>query len=123
MFSDEHQTFRYASGSENLSSGVAGGGIVALALGGEHNSEIARRTGDWILRRPFHTYNRGPSGHDRFHYSAYYCSQAMFQLGGDYWTRFYPPLMKLLVDNQNEDGSWDAEAVALWPHSTNSRNS
>ena len=39
------------------------------------------------------------------------CSQAMFQLGGDYWTRFYPPLMKLLTENQNEDGSWDAEAV------------
>lgn len=43
------------------------------------------------------------------HYSAYYCSQAMFQLGGDYWKQFYPRFMNVLLENQNADGSWSPE--------------
>ncbi|MCA9078585.1 MAG: hypothetical protein KDA93_26400 [Planctomycetaceae bacterium] len=27
-------------------------------------------------------------------------------MGGDYWSRFYPPLLKTLVDNQRPDSSW-----------------
>ena len=46
---------------------------------------------------------------DRYHYSAYYCSQAVFQLGNEYWSKFYPPLMNALIDNQQPDGSWDRE--------------
>jgi hypothetical protein len=42
-------------------------------------------------------------------YSAYYCSQAMFQLGGEHWSRFYPPLMSTLARNQRPDGSWNRE--------------
>ena len=34
----------------------------------------------------------------------------MFQLGGNYWQRFFPPLLKALVANQHADGSWDAES-------------
>jgi hypothetical protein len=35
----------------------------------------------------------------------------MFQLGGDYWAKFYPPLASMLIENQRADGSWDAEAA------------
>jgi hypothetical protein len=40
-----------------------------------------------------------------------YCSQAMFQLGGDYWKQFFPRLLKVLADAQRGDGSWDPEAA------------
>jgi hypothetical protein len=33
----------------------------------------------------------------------------MFQLGGDYWRRFFPPLAETLTRHQSEDGSWDPE--------------
>ena len=36
----------------------------------------------------------------------------MFQLGGDYWSKFYPPLMKTLVEHQRPDGSWDRESAS-----------
>jgi len=94
----------YASG------GTVGGGIVALAMGGEHHTEMAQAGGRWILKHPFTHYNRRQQSDDRYHYSAYYCSQAMFQLGGKYWERFYPDLQKVLLTNQQRDGSWDREA-------------
>ena len=47
---------------------------------------------------------------DRFFYGAFFCSQAMFQLGGDYWRGFYPILLRTLTDNQRADGSWHLES-------------
>lgn len=98
--SDEH----YASG------GSVGGGVVAMAMGGEHNTDIAESCGKWILDNPFDQYNRRRQKDDRYHYSAYYCSQAMFQLGGRFWEEFYPPFQETLLENQRRDGSWEEEA-------------
>lgn len=85
---------------------MAGAGIVSLSMGGQHESDSAQQTAQWMKRQPFGSYQRV----DRYHYSAYYCSQAAFQLGGQYWAEFYPPLMTALVENQRRDGSWDREA-------------
>jgi hypothetical protein len=106
-FDAQQGTFTYnLPGGANLATrGTAGGAIVSLSLGGEHQSEIALRAGDWVLQQSFEQYNRGIA----YHYGAYYCSQAMFQLGGDYWQQFFPPLAEVLMDNQSSDGSWDTE--------------
>jgi hypothetical protein len=89
--------------------GMVGAGVVCLALGGEHQSETAKIAGDWILHSSFASYNRGSREEDRYHFGAFYCSQAMFQLGGDYWHRFFPPLLTALAEAQHADGSWDPE--------------
>ena len=83
--------------------GVVGAGIVALSLAGQHNTEMAQQAGQWVLRNGFDEYNGTPHYKDRYHYSAYYCSQAMFQLGGKYWSTFFPPLMRTLVKHQRRD--------------------
>jgi hypothetical protein len=41
-----------------------------------------------------------------FHYTVYYTSQAMFQLGNNYWNVHRPHLHKLLLDSQQQNGSW-----------------
>jgi hypothetical protein len=114
-FDSNERAFVYAlSGFRRVTTrGMVGAGVVSLALGGEHHSETARLAGDWILATSFEPYNRDRSGddRDRYHFAAFYCSQAMFQLGGDYWKRFFPPLLKVLADNQHDDGSWDPEAT------------
>jgi hypothetical protein len=93
------------------SRGMVGAGILSLSLGGRHQTEIARRAGDWLLAHPFSIYGQTVGGRgDRFHYSAYYCSQAMAQLGGTYWKGFFPPLVKCFLQNQSIDGAWGAEA-------------
>jgi hypothetical protein len=91
--------------------GMVGAGIVSLALGGEHQSETAKIAGGWILEHPFEPYNGSYGQEDRYHYGAFYCSQAMFQLGGEYWHRFFPRLLQVLADAQRADGSWDIEAL------------
>jgi hypothetical protein len=81
-----------------------GTGILALEICGKdwHRSAASRRAGAYLLqhkqrwRSPF------------FSYGIYYCSQAMFQLGGNYWKSYQPHLHKVLLDNQNSiNGSWN----------------
>ncbi|MCA9074112.1 MAG: terpene cyclase/mutase family protein [Planctomycetaceae bacterium] len=107
-YRDKYGAFIYGHSSYDgvPTRGTAGGGIVCLSLGGEHNTDIARETGRWILNQSFDRYNNGAGP---YHYGAYYCSQAMFQLGGDYWERFYPRFVDSLTRFQGNDGSWDIE--------------
>ena len=105
------QTFRYRR-SRTYSRGLTASGVLALSLGGEHKTEMAHEAGQWLLTQSFEPFNRSRNSHDRYFYSAYYCSQAMFQLGGEYWSEFYPRLLKTLAENQRADGSWDRERSA-----------
>ena len=41
-----------------------------------------------------------------YSYGIYYCSQAMFQLGDNYWNSFRTKLHDQLLPNQNSSGSW-----------------
>jgi len=102
-FDPARGTFVYCIvAGRNTTAAMAGAGIISFSMGGRHNSEPAIRAGEWMARQRFDRYG----GMERYHYSAYYCSQAAYQLGGDYWSHFYPPLMKTLVGNQRADGSW-----------------
>jgi hypothetical protein len=104
-------TFWYAlRGAEHVTTrAMVGAGILSLSLGGRHQTEEALRAGRWVLAHPFDKYRGKVTKLDRFFYGSFYCSQAMFQLGGKYWTEFYPPLLHTLSTNQRPDGSWDRE--------------
>ena len=108
-FDPQRGTFMYYIGYPTSKRSMAGAGIYALALGGVHDSETARSVADWLLKYPFDRYNEGITHKDRFHYSAYYCAMAMFQMGGRYWDEFYPTLARTLIANQSADGSWQPE--------------
>ena len=96
-------------GNERWSRGMCGVGVVSLAMGGEHKTPMARKAGRFILNNAFHRYGDRVGGGERWYYSAYTCSQAMSQLGGEYWQRFYPSLVQTLLSAQQRDGSWPAE--------------
>ncbi len=83
---------------------MTGAGILSLALGGQHETEQARRAGAWLLQVPPSRFR----GHDRqrYYYDMFYVSQAMFQLGGKFWEGFYPDLLETLSASQQPDGSW-----------------
>ena len=111
-YDPQRRGFMYAlsSNGRRISRGTTGAGILSLSLAGEHDSDIAKQAGQWLLTKPFDRYNASITHGDRYHYGAYYCSQAMFQLGGEYWAGFYPPLTRALLTNQNADGSWQRES-------------
>ena len=81
-FDPKHGTFMYYIDYPTRKRAMAGAGIYALSVGGDHDSELAQSVADWLLQHPFDRYNEGISQSDRFHYGAYYCSLAMFQMGG-----------------------------------------
>jgi hypothetical protein len=92
-----------------------GTSILGLELCGKerHHTDEALRGGTYLLRNP----PRWNTPH--FFYSVYYCSQAMFQLGGvkqaadagltnveNYWKVFRPHLHDVLLSHQKENGCW-----------------
>ena len=85
---------------------MAGAGILALSLAGQHHTEMAQKTGDWLLQRPFTQYDRPIRGENWHVYSAFYSSQALFQLGGRYWESVYPTFVYTVTRHQSRYGSW-----------------
>ena len=116
-FQPRHGTFTYTIRPKMPPSrAMAGAGIVSLVLSGEFDTKIAQSAADWLLQHPFDRYNARINREDHYHYGAYYCSLAMFQMGGRYWEQFYPRLAKTLVENQAADGSWAAERRRFGHH-------
>jgi hypothetical protein len=79
-----------------------GTGLLCLELCGQHRHKAALAGGDWILK---HLPTK-VAGDGYFYYGLYYCAQGMFQLGDKYWTRWAPHMYDMMLDAQQEDGSW-----------------
>jgi hypothetical protein len=115
LFQPDQGVFFYGHSSADnnndryASRGMMGAGILSLSLAGEHQTEMARRAGDWLLDRPFDKYGATMHRYDRFHYSAYYCANAAAQLGGEYWKKMFPMISKTLLDAQAPAGNWPSE--------------
>jgi hypothetical protein len=93
--------FRYTPGG-NVTVPCTGTGILGLEVCGKdrHHTPEALQAGAFLLRHNLNWHD----GH--FFYTVYYCSQATFQLGNNYWSYFRPQLHKVLLDNQRANGSW-----------------
>jgi hypothetical protein len=102
-------SFRYKPFDAKASRGMVGAGILSLSLAGQHQNLIARAAGDWLVAHPYRRFGELVGQGDQFFYSAYYCSQAMAQLGGRYWEQFFPPLVNVLLNSQEASGSWPLE--------------
>jgi hypothetical protein len=101
--------YKKSGTDQRWSRGMVGAGILSLAMAGQHQTRVAYRAGDWLLTRPFQHFGESVGGGDRFFYSAYYCSQAMAQLGGRYWKQFFPRLVNVLLQSQQSSGEWPPE--------------
>jgi hypothetical protein len=110
-FDPDRGRFRYSHvpNDYRYTRAMSGAGIVSLSMGGEHGTEMATAAAKSLLTDSFE-YNRpSPYVFDRYHYSVYFCTIAMFQMGGEYWSEFYPPMVETLLANQRQDASWDEE--------------
>jgi prenyltransferase beta subunit len=93
--------FAYTPGSAATKACTATS-ILAIELCGKqrHRSREALQAGSYLLKHP-----QQPND-QHFHYTVYYTSQAMFQLGNNYWNVYRPHLHKLVLDSQQQNGSW-----------------
>jgi Prenyltransferase and squalene oxidase repeat len=77
-----------------------GVGILALEICGSHLAAEAVAGSKYLLKHP-------PQwGSAFFFYEAYYCSQAMFQIGEDAFDGYQKRLASILLEHQQQDGSW-----------------
>jgi len=79
-----------------------GTSILGLELCGkdEHRSPEVLKAGSYLLK------NLPRWGEGHFFYTIYYCTQATFQLGGNYWDSYRPRMQEVLLKNQAANGSW-----------------
>lgn len=94
---------------------MTGIGTLSLALGGRHADPLVREGARWMLNKGIDDY-----GDDkRWHYRHYYYVQAMAQIGGEYWSKTFPMVLRELTENQRRDGRWeldrDAKEYVLGP--------
>ena len=80
--------------------GRTGTGMLSLQLCGQYKHEYVIPSAEWLMKNPPHW------GGEHFFYAMYYASQAMFQCSGKYWDFWKPRMESLLVEHQNENGSW-----------------
>lgn len=99
--------FSYQPNSDVTTVGLTGTGILTLEICGRHGSKEAKRGGEWLLRNPLE-WNQ-----EWFYYGVYYGSQAMYQLGEKYWEAYQPIVRTILLEKQNEDGSWPFPPAAV----------
>jgi hypothetical protein len=93
--------FCYMPGG-SLTVPCTGTGILGLEICGKdrHHTPEALQAGSYLIKHAL----RWNESH--FFYTVYYCSQATFQLGNNYWSYFRPQLHKVLLENQGSNGSW-----------------
>lgn len=80
----------------------AGIGILMLQLLGESDSPLVQKGADYLVQRP------PQAGENYFYYGLYYCSQAMFQRGGEPWQLWRKGMLDAVLPIQEEDGGWPA---------------
>jgi len=95
--------FSYTAGSGS-NAAMTGTGILALSLLGEPDADEVKPAGDYLLRN----FNNLRGEH--YYYAAYYCAQAAWQLGGNYWTTLNRQITQDpdgLIQKQKVDGHWE----------------
>jgi hypothetical protein len=83
-----------------------GTSVLALEICGQeqHGRPELLKAGAYILNHP-------PWRDRHLFYAIYYCTQAMYQLGDNYWNAYRPQLHDWLLRTQRTNGSWDNEPV------------
>lgn len=94
--------FTYMARGGGVTAACTGTSILGLEICGRdlHHAPESLKGGSYLLDHPPRW------GQAHFYYSVYYGSQAMFQLGGNYWSAYRPKLHAALLDNQRDNGSW-----------------
>jgi hypothetical protein len=94
--------FCYTPFSYSPSIACTGTGILALEVCGkdEHLCAEVLKAGGHLIKNPPRW------GGPFFYYSIYYCSQAGFQLGDNYWKVIRKELHETLLSRQLDNGSW-----------------
>jgi hypothetical protein len=107
LYNEPDGSFGYQQ-VEGDSCARAGMGALGLQLSGNPDDSRVRGALRFMLDHPPAWNYERPGGGYPFYYW-YYGTRAMLVAGGDDWQAWHDRVCRMLVENQNEDGSWAAE--------------
>lgn len=98
---DGHGAFAYEPGRQPTYS-TAAAGLLAMQVCGEYDAHEVKDVADWLAAKE-------PSYDETwFFYGTYYFAQGMHQRGGSHAEFATRIVERILLNQQEEDGSWDA---------------
>ncbi len=99
---------RYSIQSGQTSSvALTSAGVACFLMAGRYNDEHAKKAIDYLKK------NLNPKQTVGYHdyYTNFYGAQAMFQIGGESWSRYFPQIRDRFVTSQASDGSWRGDDI------------
>lgn len=95
--------FSYTANQKNPTYTMTSAGLLALQVCGRYESPLVVSAADWLMANP-------PKWGDRFFfYGTYYYAQGMHQRGSQYAKKAEELVQKILLDKQQDNGSWIAQ--------------
>ena len=82
-------------------------GVEVFMMAGRYGADETKRATDYLKK------TLDPKQTQGYHdfYTNFYGAQAMFQIGGDSWTRYFPAIRDRYLTQQSSDGSWRGDDV------------
>ena len=102
---------RYSVQSGQTSStALTAAGAEVFMMAGRYKTKEAERACEYLKK------NLDPRRTQGYHdyYTNFYGSQAMFQIGGEYWARYFTGIRERLITQQNGDGSWRGDVGSTY---------
>lgn len=79
-------------------------GVSSLFYAGIYEDDSINRGLDYLVRNALPGTGRATPAH--YYYGQYYCIQAMYLAGGDYWKQWWPAARNELISRQSANGGW-----------------
>lgn len=94
--------FMYMLGGGESAFARSAAALVALNSAGIYGGPEVRKGIDYLMQ----FLSKPATGQPYYEYGHYYAVQAMWQTGGDHWSRWFPAIRDELIRSQRDDGSW-----------------
>ncbi|MCA8943043.1 MAG: terpene cyclase/mutase family protein [Planctomycetes bacterium] len=86
---------------------ITAAAVAVLYNAGNYDDPIAEKALEYALK----TLPVNGSGNGHHYYAQLYLAQALYQQGGEEWTRYYDAISKWLLAQQSRDGSWNGDGI------------
>lgn len=88
-----------------------GAGILSLVMAGLKDSPEVQGGIRYLQKHKLGSGNDWPY-REHYYYTLYYITQAMYQVGGENWSQWYPMIRDRLLKEKSADGSWSQGSEA-----------
>jgi len=98
----------YRSGMSGSRPAISAAAVATLYNAGKYDDPMARKCLEYCKRN---VRVEGGSVGGWYYYAHFYMAQAMWQVGGADWDRYFPKMRDRLVRTQQQSGSWDGDGI------------